>query len=96
MLDSLPNLARIDLLQRRLTDIKPSGQGLGLPIFLGVGVALLKQGVLRSGHMHWSGKNFGHVSDTAIAENKKVSRRQPADSCFTWLPDQDSNLGPAD
>ena len=31
-----------------------------------------------------------------LPESKKVSRRSPADSCITWLPDLGSNQGPTD
>jgi hypothetical protein len=42
---------------------------------VGVSDAMKQQDVLRSGHTLYSAKNFGHVSDMASSESKKVSRR---------------------
>ena len=51
---------------------KVSGRGF---LFVCAGETLKLQGVLRSAYMLWSVKFFGHESDTAISESKKVSRR---------------------
>ena len=51
---------------------KVSGRGL---LIVCVGDTSKLQGMLRSEHMLWSVKFFGHESDTAIVESKKVSRR---------------------
>jgi hypothetical protein len=77
-LDSPLNLVRSDLSRRCQAVTKPSGKGLpavGLFFVVGVGDAMKKQDVLRSGHKHRYARNFGHVSDTTIPESEKVSRR---------------------